>query len=233
MASASLLYDLLMKPDEKVQVPWVEIDTLLLDMDGTLLDLAFDNFFWLELVPLKFAELHGLDAVAAQQEIEQRYAQVVGTLPWYCVDHWTRELGLDIRALKSAHSHRIRYLPEATRFLEHVRKLGKRLILVTNAHRASFAIKAAATGIDRWMDTVVSSHDYAQPKESPAFWRELYGNHAIDPARAMLIEDSLAVLQTAKKSGIAHVVAIRHPDTSQAQREIEDFSAVDRVADLI
>jgi 5'-nucleotidase len=30
---------------------WREIDTVLLDMDGTLLDLEFDSHFWLSLVP--------------------------------------------------------------------------------------------------------------------------------------------------------------------------------------
>ncbi|HBT55971.1 MAG TPA: haloacid dehalogenase, partial [Pseudomonas sp.] len=30
---------------------WNAIDTVLLDMDGTLLDLHFDNHFWLEHMP--------------------------------------------------------------------------------------------------------------------------------------------------------------------------------------
>lgn len=34
-------------------IAWKEIDTVLLDMDGTLLDLNFDNHFWKEFVPLK------------------------------------------------------------------------------------------------------------------------------------------------------------------------------------
>lgn len=32
-------------------IAWQEVDTVLLDMDGTLTDLAFDNYFWQTLVP--------------------------------------------------------------------------------------------------------------------------------------------------------------------------------------
>ncbi|MEO1576619.1 MAG: HAD family hydrolase, partial [Pseudomonadota bacterium] len=32
-------------------VAWSDIDNVLLDMDGTLLDLNFDTVFWLQVVP--------------------------------------------------------------------------------------------------------------------------------------------------------------------------------------
>lgn len=38
---------------------WKTIDTVLLDMDGTLLDLHFDNHFWLSLVPQEFKQATG------------------------------------------------------------------------------------------------------------------------------------------------------------------------------
>ena len=69
---------------------WEDIDTVLLDMDGTLLDLHFDNHFWLEYVPQRYAEQHGISLDAAKQELMQRYRQVEGTLDWYCVDYWSR-----------------------------------------------------------------------------------------------------------------------------------------------
>lgn len=217
----------------KVQVPWDEVDTLLLDMDGTLLDLAFDNYFWLELVPARFAEASGLDRDVAQREIEQRYGKVVGTLPWYCLDHWTRELRLDLRALKRAHRHLIRYLPGAETFLESARARGLRLILVTNAHRDTLAIKAEVTGVDRWMHAVVCSHDYATPKETGRFWHELARRHALDPERSLLLEDSLSVLAAARAFGVRHPIAIRRPDSRLDRREIVGFPAVDGVGDLV
>jgi FMN phosphatase YigB (HAD superfamily) len=77
-------------------VPWGDINTVFLDMDGTLLDLNFDNHFWLEHVPLRYAEARGLAPAAAKAELLERYRSREGTLEWYCVDHWSRELGLDI-----------------------------------------------------------------------------------------------------------------------------------------
>jgi HAD superfamily hydrolase (TIGR01509 family) len=217
----------------KVQVPWSDIDTLLLDMDGTLLDLAFDNYFWLELVPREFARRSGIDLDAAREAVTARYAPVVGTLPWYCLDHWTRELGLDLTALKREHRHRIRYLPAAERFLDRARGLGKRLILVTNAHRVTLAIKSEQTGVDRWMDAVVSSHDYGVEKERPQFWQQLESEQDVRRERALLIEDSLAVLTTARAFGIAHTIAISRPDTTAGEREIADFPAISGVAQLL
>ncbi|MDH3916294.1 MAG: haloacid dehalogenase, partial [Chromatiales bacterium] len=39
---------------ETAPYDWSTVDTVLLDMDGTLLDLRFDNYFWQELVPSRY-----------------------------------------------------------------------------------------------------------------------------------------------------------------------------------
>ena len=83
-------------------VDWSAIDTVLLDMDGTLLDLGFDNWFWQEHLPREFAAARGLGLAAARAELEPRFRALAGTMEWYCIDHWSRELCLDIAALKRA-----------------------------------------------------------------------------------------------------------------------------------
>ena len=215
------------------RIPWTEIDTLLVDMDGTLLDLSFDNFFWLELVPAKYAELKGLDETTARATLSRKYASVLGTLPWYCLDHWSSELGLDIRALKQEHHHLIRYLPMVPEFLLTVRARAKRLLVVTNAHRDTLAIKIAQTGLDRYVDDFVSSHDIAAPKESAAFWSGLMERRPFDAERSLLLEDSVAVLAAAQAFGLRHGIAIRRPDSGRPARDVEGFACVDGVADLI
>jgi HAD superfamily hydrolase (TIGR01509 family) len=212
---------------------WDQIDTVFVDMDGTLLDLAFDNFFWLELVPRHYAGKHGLTVAAAQAQLAPRFAAKVGTLAWYCLDHWARDLDMDLKSLKRAHRQHIRFLSGAPEFLAAVRRRGKRLCIVTNAHRDTFEVKAEHTGIDRLVDGVVCSHDFAAPKESAEFWRALERHEPFDAARTLLLEDSLAVLAAARSHGVRHTVAIRRPDSRQPPRAIEGFAAIDGVAELV
>jgi 5'-nucleotidase len=202
-------------------------------MDGTLLDLAFDNLFWHEVVPQRYAELHGFAIDEAREHLSARFDRVAGTLPWYCLDHWSRDLGLDVKALKQSQRHLIRFLPGAREFLAAVRARRKALWLVTNAHRDTLAVKTEQTGIDRLVDAIVCSHDLRAPKESAAFWEELTRRRPFDAKRTLLIEDSVAVLAAAAAHGVRHTLAIRRPDSRLPPRSIEDFPAIDGVADLV
>jgi putative hydrolase of the HAD superfamily len=217
----------------KAVVDWSAIDTVFVDMDGTLLDLAFDNFFWRELVPQRYARLHGMSVAAAQERLGPRFTAKVGTLEWYCLDHWTRDLGMDLKSLKREHREHIRFLPGAKDFLAVARRRAKRVSIVTNAHRDTFEVKAEHTGIDRLVDDVVCSHDFAAPKESAEFWRALARHAPFDAERTLLIEDSLAVLGAARAHGVRHTVAIRRPDSREPARVIDGFIAIDGVIDLL
>jgi len=167
------------------------------------------------------------------ESLAPRFAARVGTLEWYCLDHWTRDLGMDLKALKREHREHIRFLPGAQAFLAAVRARGKSLVVVTNAHRDTFAVKAEHTGLDRLVDRVVCSHDFAAPKESAAFWLALERHAPFDGARTLLIEDSLAVLAAARAHGVRHTIAIRRPDSREPLRAIADFVGVDGVFELV
>ena len=213
-------------------VDWTAIDTVLCDMDGTLLDLDFDTYFWREVVPQRYALVNGLTISAALESLAPRFEAKIGTLEWYCLDHWARDLGLDLKMLKQEHRERIRFLPGAREFLASVRARRKRVVVVTNAHRDTFAVKAEHTGIDRLVDSVVCSHDFAAPKESAAFWRALEAHEPFDTSRTLLLEDSLTVLAAARAYGLTHVIAIRRPDSQLPPRAIEEFAAIDGVFEL-
>jgi len=216
-----------------MHLPWSEIDTVLLDMDGTLLDLHFDNHFWLHHVPEQIARREGTEPEAALEWLRGEYQKVAGRLEWYCVDHWSRELSLPIAELKEEVSHHIRPLPHAFDFLRAVGAAGKRRILVTNAHTKSLALKLRLTGLGALLDEIVVSHDLGAPKEDPRFWARLRGVLPYDPARALLVDDSLPVLHAAQRAGIAFVVAVTRPDTHQPEREVTDVPAVSSLALLL
>lgn len=212
---------------------WNTIDTVLLDMDGTLLDLHFDNHFWLEHVPRRYAEARGIDELAARDELLGRYRDIQGTLDWYCVDHWSRELGLDIALLKEEVEHLIQVHPHVTDFLDTLAATGKRRILVTNAHQKSLALKMRKTRLGGRLDQVVCAHDLGLPKEDAAFWDRLQATAPFDVRRTLFVDDSLAVLRSARRYGIANLIAILQPDTQQAVRVVDEFPAVRGFSQLL
>ena len=87
-------------------IDWNTIDTVLLDMDGTLLDLHFDNQFWQHHVPLRYAEKCDISLQQARDYLQQEYQKVVGQIQWYCLDYWQHKLDLPIAQLK----HEIKHL---------------------------------------------------------------------------------------------------------------------------
>lgn len=213
---------------------WAQIDTVLLDLDGTLLDLAFDSRFWRERVPAAWAQARSIDIEQARRLLAPRFRACEGTLDWYCIDYWSRELDLDIAALKSQEAHQIRWLPGAREFLGRVRALGKRLVLVTNAHPTTVAIKDAHTQVVGYFDADFSSHRFGAPKEQAQFWRELARVEAFDPARSLFVDDSVSVLRAARAAGIGTIYAVRRPDSSAAAACVhQEFAAVDAVAELL
>ncbi|EWC43306.1 GMP/IMP nucleotidase [Pseudomonas stutzeri] len=213
-------------------LPWSEIDTVLLDMDGTLLDLHFDNHFWLELLPQRYAELHGISRAMAELELAPLFNEHVGKLTWYCLDYWTRELNLPIREMKREIAELIALRPSADVFLEALRKAGKRVVLITNAHRDSLSLKLEKVELEPWFDRLISSHDYGFPKEEGQFWHALRQDLDFDPARALFIDDSLPILRSAGRFGIAHLLAVREPDSRRAPKDTEEFAAVDDYREL-
>jgi 5'-nucleotidase len=205
---------------------WSAIDNVLLDMDGTLLDLHFDNHFWQVHVPIRYAEARGMDPQAGREELMARYHARAGTLEWYSVNFWETELELDIMRLKEEVAHLIAVHPGVTDFLAFLRQAGKRVALVTNAHHKSLSLKMARTGLADRFDNLITSHELGLPKEDPAFWPRLQQVEPFDPQRTLLADDSLPVLDSARTFGIRHLLAIRRPDTRQDEKHTGDYAAI-------
>ena len=216
-----------------MMIDWKAVDTVLLDMDGTLLDLHYDNYFWHHYLPEQWGRRHGLDADSARETLLPRFRRMAGTLSWYCLDYWTGELGMDILGLKNDVEHLIRTRPHAVEFLARLRELGKRAVLVTNAHEKLLDIKLRRTGIGDYFDAVVSAHRLGHPKEEAAFWESLHAGHPFERERTLLIDDNQEVLRAAADFGIRHLLTIAQPDSQRPARGPLDFVAIDSFETLL
>jgi putative hydrolase of the HAD superfamily len=212
---------------------WSRIDTVLLDMDGTLLDLHFDNHFWQAHLPGRYAEAKGLSPELGREELMARYHGRAGTLEWYSVDFWETELEMDIMRFKEEVAHLIAVHPHVTDFLDAVRASGRRIVLATNAHHKSLTLKMARTGLTPRFDALITSHELGAAKEEQAFWQRLREVEPFDPARTVLVDDSLAVLDSARRYGIGQLVAVKRPDTKQPEKHTGDYPAIDDFSQLM
>lgn len=212
---------------------WAAIDTVLLDLDGTLLDLAFDSHFWHEVLPRHYAVARGLDLETARSQLQPMFRSCEGTLDWYCVDFWSRRLQLDVMAIKQPHRDRVRWLPGAEAFLRALRARGKRVVMLTSSHPKVLALKHERTQVRDHFDAVFTSHQFGVPKEDARFWPALRRVEEFDPQRTLFVDDNLAVLHSARAAGIRWLRAVRRPDSSGPAKLQDEFIAVDAVGDLL
>ncbi len=214
-------------------VPWQNIDTVLLDMDGTLLDLNYDNQIFGHLLPAAYAKLHDLSAESAQAQLHSHMMGLLGTMDFYRFDYWREFTGLDMVALHEQAADLICFLPGADTFLERLTRCKKRVLIATNADRQSFAIKDKALQLTTQVDEVISSHDYGVPKENDAFWPTLVEQTQLDPARTLFIDDTQRVLDAAKRFGIAQTLAVAYPDTRKPARQTQGHPSFDHYEQLL
>jgi HAD superfamily hydrolase (TIGR01509 family) len=226
----------MIRPMHSVPAPppdWQLIDTAFFDLDGTLLDLCFDNHLWREIVPQAYASSRALSLAAARAALQTRLRECAGTLDWYCMEYWSRELQLDVTALHRTHAHRIDWLPGAREALGRLRALGKRLVLITNSHPHTLQVKDESVGVRSHFDAVYSSHEFGAAKEDARFWSRMRVLEPYDPQRSLFVDDNAAVLAAARAAGLRFIYAMCHPDSSRPPREHPDFPGVHSVAELL
>jgi HAD superfamily hydrolase (TIGR01509 family) len=207
----------------EAKIDWSQIDTVLLDMDGTLLDLNFDLHFWMEYMPLMFANKHNLTHDEAKDKVYPILRAEEGKLHWYCLDYWQKIFELDIAQLKEDVAHLIQIHPFVLEFLAQARLHNKRIYLVTNAHRKTIQLKMRVTNLEGYFDDIITSHDYGVAKEDQGFWQKLDESINLDKTKSVFFDDSAHVLKSAKKFGIGTVVAISKPSSKIETKVVEGF----------
>lgn len=203
-----------------MQINWSNIKTVLLDMDGTILDLHFDNYFWLQHMPNAYAAKYKMSKSEADELLLPMLKQYAGTLDWYCVNFWQQKLDLDIMALKREVAHKIAYRPAAQQFLAKCNQQTEDVRLITNAHRKVLDMKIGLTQLDQYFSTLYCSHEFDAPKEQADFWHRLQKVEEFDPSTTLFVDDSESVLDAANDYGIKHIYSIAKPD-SQNTRAVD------------
>ena len=216
----------------QLKLDWQQIDTVFLDMDGTLLDLYFDNHFWLEHIPKRFAEKESWSVDKARERLMELYKSRQGSLDWYCIDYWSKQLGLDILALKSEVDHLIRMHPHVEEFLNWLNLSEREVALITNAHPGTLGFKLERIPLANYFSELISSHQFGYPKESQEFWHRLQEYLPFNPQKTLFIDDSESVLNAAREYGVGHIVAISHPDSQLPGKEFDDFLAVSNFSEI-
>ena len=208
------------------KLAWKDIHTVLLDMDGTLLDLHFDNHFWLEHLPKKLAKKHDISLQAAKDMMAVECEQVMGTLSWYCLDFWADKLDIDILEAKREIEHLISMREDSLPFIDALKCSGREVILVTNAHPDSLSLKLEHTQLDSHIDQLISTHEFSVTKESQVLWQRLQAKLGFDPQHTLFVDDSLGILKAAQDFGIKHLLAVSNPDSKQPAKDISDFPSI-------
>ena len=212
---------------------WQEVDWVLLDMDGTLLDKHFDDYFWETLVPQEYARRQNLPLAKAREEVFAFYQREEGTLNWTDIDFWSRMLELDIPALKEGIRHMIEVHPDTEAFLQFVQQKGKKIALVTNAHYKTLDLKMNHVGLLGYFDEVISSFDLGTPKEDGRFWEILEARLGFDRNRALLVDDNADVLASARRYGIKYLFFKSKSSSQEDAAAHPDFSSIESFDELM
>lgn len=211
---------------------WDAVDTVLLDMDGTLLDKYFDDYFWGHLMPEEYAKRYHIEINEAKHQLLARYKQEEGKLTWTDLDFWSKEFSMDIPALKKQILHMISVHPHVEDFLQFLQKANKRISLVTNAHYKTLDIKLKKTDIGKYFDSVICAFDVGLPKEDNAFWEKAAGIIRFDKETTMLIDDNEDVLFSARSYGIRYLMFKARPSSRGEIRRSEHFPAITNFIEL-
>lgn len=210
-----------------------QIDYVLLDLDGTLLDRYFDDYFWEHLVPEKYAELNNISFGRAKEELLKKYKGYEGTLNWTDLDFWSQELNLDIPALKEQIRHLIEVHPHVEDFLLWLKAHRKKVFLFTNAHYKAIEIKFKKTGIGKYFDHVVSSFNMGAPKERPEFWQKAQSLFHFEKETSLFIDDTEAILRAAADFGIRYLILKARANSKRACKYSREFPCITDFKELM
>lgn len=190
----------------KAAINWDKIDTVLLDMDGTLIDQHHEDVFWGTMVPEAYARKHGISVKEAEGIVFGKYDAKKCHLDWGNIDAWEKDLGMKLWKMRRRIKPFIRLHPHTARFLRFLKRRGKKVYLVSSAPRSAIDFELAHTKIGKYFDGIYTQTDIGKSKHDGLFWKRLQRKLKFDRHRTLLAEDNEGIARAAKKFGMKYVI---------------------------
>ena len=196
-----------------------DIECLLIDMDGVLLDNTYDNNFWQNQIPNVLAEKKNITFDDAKRLAIQIFNFKKNTKDWYDVDYWSNMLDIDIEAQKKSEASlsKIKLYDNVIYTLSELKK-DMRLILITNAHRKTLNIKLGKFNIEPYFHEMVCAHELYYVKEELQLWHMLRSRYRLDFNKTVLVEDTLNNINVALSAGVSSAVYVGDEDLPSSDR---------------
>ena len=186
-----------------------DIECLLIDMDGVILDNAYDNDFWQNQIPEVIADSKGIAFDDAKRLAIQIFNYKKNTKDWYDVDYWSNMLNIDIEAQKRSEKSFSRIsLYDGVIDTLSILKNKTKMILITNAHRKTLNIKLEKYNLTPYFDEMVCAHELNYVKEDIQLWYMLRSKYRLDYEKTLLVEDTINNINVGLSAGISGAIYV-------------------------
>jgi len=199
---------------------------ILSDLDGVILDLAYDKKFWELWLPEQVTRQTNKSIEEAKAEIMTEIDIQRGTLNFYDLNYWDDLLNVDCMQIFQEKEERCSYLAGSYEALQRLSTLKNPKYILTNGDPRIQEYKAETQNFLEFFDSIFYSMHAGYPKESKEFWALARHNLNLEFEDAIFIDDDLKVVTAAANAGIKQVAWITPGKNRILQNGVETFASL-------
>ena len=206
---------------------------ILSDLDGVILDLAYDIKFWELWLPEQVANQTNKSIEETKAEIMAEIDIQRGTLNFYDLNYWDDLLNVDCMQIFIEKTERCSYLEGSYEALQRLSTLKNPKYILTNGDPRIQEYKAETQNFLEFFDSIFYSMHVGYPKESKEFWALARHNLNLDFEDTIFIDDDFKVATAAAKAGIKQVAWITPGKNRILQNKVETFASLSDLVSTI